>query len=363
MTLKLAAFTRYGALGASSRVRLLQYLPALQASGISVEVMALLDDDYLRRKYADAVPWPRVARAYAARALEAGAAAREADVVWIEKELWPWVPARLERAAWRGKPVLLDYDDAIFHNYDRHPRAAVRKLCGGKIDALMHDASMVVAGNDYLAERARRAGAARVEILPTVVDLKRYALPERRVADAEAPVVIGWIGSPATVQYLQVLAKPLARVAARHAIELRVIGAPAALPGVAVTQVPWSEAGEVQAVTVCDIGIMPLPDSPWERGKCGYKLIQYMACGLPVVASPVGVNARIVAPGVNGFLATEPSQWEDALARLAGDAALRRRLGRAGRASVEAHYSLQVAAPRLVRWLHELAAQKPRKKQ
>lgn len=360
--MKLAAFTRYGALGASSRVRLLQYLPALRATGISVQALALFDDEYLLRKYAGAVPWPRVARAYAARAREAGAAARRADVLWIEKELWPWAPAWLERAAWRDKPVLLDYDDAIFHNYDLHPSLAVRRLYGGKIDGLMHHASMVVAGNDYLAERARRAGAARVEILPTVIDLDRYAQPERTVADASAPVVVGWIGSPATVGYLQALAEPLARVAVGRAIELRVIGAPLALPGVVVTQVPWSETGEVQALRGCDIGIMPLPDSPWERGKCGYKLVQYMACGLPVVASPVGINARIVAPGVNGFLATSPAQWEQALVQLADDPALRQRLGQAGRALVETRYSLQVAAPRLANWLHELAAPAPPRK-
>jgi glycosyltransferase involved in cell wall biosynthesis len=281
-------------------------------------------------------------------------------VLWIEKELWPWAPAWLERAAWRGKPVLLDYDDAIFHNYDLHRSAAVRRLYGGKIDALMQHASMVVAGNDYLAERARRAGAASVEVLPTVVDLERYAPPVRPGVDAAKPVVIGWIGSPATVGYLQALAEPLARVAAGRAIELHVIGASAALPGVAVVQVPWSEAGEVQAIGGCDIGIMPLLDSPWERGKCGYKLIQYMACGLPVVASPVGANMHIVEPGVSGFLADGPAQWEAALVQLADDVALRRRLGRAGRAAVEAHYSLQVAAPRLIGWLHELAPQSTR---
>jgi glycosyltransferase involved in cell wall biosynthesis len=221
----------------------------------------------------------------------------------------------------------------------------------------MRHASMVVAGNGYLAARARSAGAANVEVLPTVVDLERYTSPVRRVAEAAVPIVIGWIGSPATVGYLQVLAKPLARLATDRAIELRVIGAPATLPGVPVTQVPWSEATEVQAIGSCDIGIMPLTDSPWERGKCAYKLIQYMACGLPVVASPVGANRQIVEPGINGFLAAEPAQWETALKRLADDAALRLRFGQAGRALVEAQYSLQVAAPRLAQWIHKLAAQ------
>lgn len=352
--MRLDAFTRYGALGASSRVRLLQFAPALRAAGVDVQVQSLLDDDYLRRKYAGSVSWTGVARAYLKR-LRATLTWTARDPIWVEKELWPWAPAWLERLVWRRRPVVLDYDDAIFHNYDLHRNALARHLFGHKIDALMRAAAMVVAGNEYLAQRARGAGARHVEILPTVVDLARYPPTDLPVCAAGGPVVIGWIGSPATVQYLRALAEPLARVASRCAIELRVIGARIDMPGVTVSHVPWSEADEVRAIAGCDIGIMPLPDSPWERGKCGYKLIQYMACSLPVVASPVGVNCSIVDPGQNGYLASDETQWEQSLVKLASDAELRRRFGATGRLAVEARYSLQVAAPRLAGWLQSLA--------
>jgi glycosyltransferase involved in cell wall biosynthesis len=354
--IKVAALTRYSALGASSRVRMLQYRSALESHGIELSFHQLLDDRYLKVKYqSGTTSWFGVLRAYARRAFAWPGIVRNADVLWVEKELWPWAPAWLEHAALGSHPFVLDYDDAIFHHYDLHPRRLVRLLWGRKIDKLMASASMVLAGNRYLAERAWSAGAQRVELLPTVIDLDRYPSTRMDVgADTERPIVIGWIGSPATVHYLRALAQPLARVSAHRSIELRVIGARITLPGVTVVHVPWSEADEVDAIASCDIGVMPLPDSPWERGKCGYKLIQYMACGLPVVASTVGVNSSIVTQGVNGYLASDDCQWEEALVKLSSDAPLRQRFGAAGRAMVEQRYSLQVAAPRLANWLHSL---------
>jgi len=351
--MRLIAYTRYGALGASSRVRLLHFVPALRDAGIKVTVRPLLSDDYLRHKYAGRGVAGEIAVAYARRAL-ALARTPNADVVWIEKELWPFAPAWLEHAAWRGKPVVLDYDDAVFHNYDLHRLSAVRSLYGGKIDALMQRASLVTAGSGYLVERARSAGAARVEWLPTVVDTARYGVAHAQQRADGGPLVIGWIGSPATIGYMRALAAPLAALARQRRIVLRLVGAKLDLPGVQVEHVPWAEEREVEAIAALDVGLMPLPESPWERGKCGYKLVQYMACGLPVVASPVGANTQIVVPGETGFLAATDAEWLAALTRLADDTALRQRLGAAGRARAEAHYSLHAAAPRLAAWLHGL---------
>ncbi len=353
--LHVAALTRYGALGASSRVRMSQYASALGRSGVELCLHALLDDVYLLQKYTHGrTAWPRVARSYARRAVGLPSALRAADVLWVEKELWPWAPAWLERLLLARRPWIMDIDDAIFHVYDQHRLPLVRAVWGRKVDALMQAAHMVTCGNAYLAQRARKAGARRVEILPTVVDLDRYR-PAAPVAPAQRPVAIAWIGSPSTVHYLQALAEPLARLSASHEIELRVIGAEIELPGVRVVHVPWTEAGEVSAIAGCDIGVMPLVDSPWERGKCGYKLIQYMACGLPVVGSPVGVNREIVTDDLTGYLASTPGQWEDALRRLVNDPERRARMGAAGRQRVEARYSLQACAPAVARWLLEAA--------
>jgi glycosyltransferase involved in cell wall biosynthesis len=161
---------------------------------------------------------------------------------------------------------------------------------------------------------------------------------------------IAWIGLPYNLAYLDALAAPLASLAAAgHRCELRVISS--ALPrdlspfaGVDVLLRPWSEAGEVDELLACDVGIMPLPDSPWAEGKCGLKLLQCMAAGLAVVASPVGVNPDIVQDGVNGLLASTPDEWKTALERLAGDPALRRSLGKAGQQTVAKHYSLERGA-------------------
>lgn len=169
--MRVLLLTRYGRLGATSRQRHLLFLPALAEAGISVTVDALLDDAYVRGMHAGVRPRPgAILAAYAAR-IRRLLAARDWDVLWIEKELLPWLPALAE--GWLARcrvPMVVDYDDAWFHRYDRHPRPLVRRLLGRKIDRVMAAATTVVAGNRYIADHARRAGASRVEIVPTVVD-------------------------------------------------------------------------------------------------------------------------------------------------------------------------------------------------
>jgi glycosyltransferase involved in cell wall biosynthesis len=349
--LRVLVLARYGSLGASSRLRILQYLPLLRQSGLEVTVQPLLSDGLLQARYRDGGYGVRaLIRAYAARS-EVLLRRRHFDLVWVEKEALPWWPLWIETALLRGVPYVLDYDDAVFHNYDLHARALVRRLFGRRIDGLMAGASLVVAGNRYLAQRALAAGARQVEILPTVVDLERY--PHRPGASAIPPATvvtprIVWIGSPSTARYLQVLREPLAALARERPFILRVIGGGAVdLPGVQVETVTWSEATEVADVGACDVGVMPLLDSPWEQGKCGYKLIQYMACGLPVVASGVGVNPEIVEQGDNGFLAETPAEWLDALRGLLADPSRREAMGAAGRRRVERSYCLQQTGPKL----------------
>lgn len=354
--MKALVLTRYGRLGASSRLRMLQFLPWLEDAGIDCESHALLDDAMLASKYSTG-KYRRGAMigAYGGR-LGSMMRRKRAGVVWIEKEALPWFPASMEQAMLRGVPYVLDYDDALFHNYDLHPRSLVRKLLGRRIDDLMSRAALVTAGNEYLAQRARDAGAKRVEIVPTVIDLDRY--PARDAAPRDHAVRrIVWIGSPTTAAYLSALEEPLRRLAQRHAFKLRVIGAEVSMQGVDVECVPWAEDTEVASITDCDIGIMPLRDSPWERGKCGYKLIQYMACGLPVVASPVGVNEQIVRNGENGFLADDAQAWEVALDKLLADPDLCHAQGQAGRRRVEQEYCVQQVAPRLARLLTQAGAQ------
>lgn len=359
--MKVLLLTRYGRLGASSRLRMLQFLPWLRAAGLEGEAQTLLGDDMLAGKYS-AGRYQRGAMlaAYGAR-LRSLIRRKHVSVVWIEKEALPWFPAAVERAMLRGVPYVLDYDDALFHNYDLHRLPLVRRVLGRRIDHLMAGAALVMAGNDYLAQRARDAGAKWVEIVPTVIDLDRYPAPDfaRREQSAQeggGPLTIVWIGSPSTAAYLGALEEPLRKLSQRHAFRLRVIGAQVSMQGVDVDCVPWTEDTEVASIAACHIGIMPLRDSPWERGKCGYKLIQYMACGLPVVASPVGVNQQIVRGDVNGYLADDPDAWEAALDRLLRDAQLRTAMGQAGRRRVEQEYCVQQVAPKVAELLKQVGA-------
>ncbi len=351
--MKLLALTKYDKLGASSRLRTFQFVPGLEARGIAVEIAPLFDDSYLEALYEGRRP-RATALAALARRFGQRAAMRRTDLVWIEKEILPWMPWVVEQALLpRDVPYVCDYDDAVFHNYDLHRSGLVRRLLGHKLDRLMAGAALVVAGNDYLAARARTAGAVRVGVVPTVVDTGRYAT--RNAGPAGTPLNVGWIGSPSTWDaYMRPRLDMFAASAARHGARLLAVGAsPTEHPRLDIR--PWSEANEVAQIQQMDIGLMPLSDTPWARGKCGYKLIQYMACGLPVIASPVGVNTEIVEHGVNGFLASSDAEWQEALDRLLTDPALRRAMGTAGRRKVEQRYSLQVWTPRLADMLHQTA--------
>lgn len=359
--MKVLFFTKYSRAGASSRYRSYQYLPAVESAGLSFTVLPLFDDAYLTHKYAHGRARPSdVLRAFIRR-LWAAVSLPHRSVVVIEYELLPYFPALLERwLVWRGCRLVVDYDDALFHQYDQHRSAWVRWMLSGKIATVMRLADTAVAGNAYLADYARLAGANRVEVIPTVIDLSRYPAktPATAPASDSAVFTIGWIGSPSTARYLRDIAPALAEVCKDGRARVRLIGSgPINLPGVPVEVLPWGEESEVDEMRRFDVGIMPLPDEPWARGKCGFKLIQYMACGLPVVASPVGVNAEIVEPGVNGLLASSPEEWVAALRNLAVDRDLRIKMGMAGRKKVEESYCLQVTAQKVVALLQSVSRQ------
>lgn len=345
--MKVLLLSRYGPLGASSRVRSYQYLPYLKAHNIDVTVSPLLGDDYLRKLYSGRVNHltERIGP-YFQRAIEL-LKSRQFDLLWIEKELFPWLPSWCEMLIARlGIPYIVDYDDAIFHRYDTHSNIFVRKLLGNKIDAVMRNAVAVTAGNEYLMARAEKAGARRVEYLPTVIDLERYSVKDNT---ENSVFTIGWIGSPATVKYLEMICPVLSEWDKKNKVRLVIIGADSfKLEGITVEHHPWSQDSEVSEIQKFDVGIMPLPDNLWEKGKCGYKLIQYMACGKSVIASSVGVNSEIIGHGVNGFLANSKKEWIDALEFLYANSDKRSEMGKSGRNKVEKEYCIQVTASRLL---------------
>lgn len=340
---RLLALAKYGPRAASTRQRLLQYAPFLLRHGVDIELRPLLDDTYLAALMSGgSAGRGHIARAYAGR-LGDLLDVRGYDAVWVQYELFPYLPlldGLLARLA--PRPIVYDIDDAIFHMYDAHPSVVVRQLLGAKLRPLVRHAAVCLCGNDYLAAYVTAAGG-RARVVPTVVDTDHFRPAVQR---RDGPLTVGWIGSPSTWRYVEPLLPVLLPALARLGARFRVVGAGPAARGIeGIDAVEWDEGREVADLQAMDIGLMPVPDQAWARGKCGYKLIQYMACGLPGIASPVGVNSVIVDHHVDGFLARSEQDWVEALEQLAGNPDLRAQMGERGRAKVVARYSLQSQQP------------------
>jgi glycosyltransferase involved in cell wall biosynthesis len=329
-------------------------LPGLSEQGLDVEVSELLSDQYVATLYASGIrSRSAVFAGYRRRIREV--AESHAPLTWVQQELLPWIPLALERLLVSvHAPLVVDIDDAIFHDYDRHPNRIVRGLFAQKYDGIFERARLVVAGSEYLAARARAAGAPWVEIVPSVVPVTQYAVREHH---DRKTLRIGWIGSPASQHYLEELLPALDILAREGAFELILIGANRTLSTqMPVRMIPWTESGEKSILGEIDVGIMPLPDTPSARGKCGYKLIQSMASGVPVVASPVGANSTIVRDGVDGFHASNTAEWVTALLALRDDPDRRRRMGADARAHALESYSLERWGPALAALLRRAAS-------
>lgn len=346
--------TQYGLLAASSRTRVFQYLPLLAQHGFRCRVLTILPDRAIggsqilvtQRHWRKLSYYAWASWRTAAMGLLFWWLASRSDLLFIQKVILPaplrWLLVR------RRKPLLYDFDDAIFTTEVRGgswlARWKQRRNAAG-LPGMLRLAQAAVVENAY-------TGAYAARFCPTVQITGPIDTAGHRPAATRPPrpeVVLGWIGSATTLPYLLAITAPLQRLCGRHPeVRLHIVGADqVVLDGVPVRLFPWQLDTEVAALQECDIGLMPLPDDPWTRGKGGYKLLQYMAVGLPVVASPVGINREMVRDGENGFLATTDGEWEDRLEELIADPARRRRLGQCGRELVTARYSLVCAADAL----------------
>jgi glycosyltransferase involved in cell wall biosynthesis len=277
--------------------------------------------------------------------------------VVLQRYLLPgWQLAILRRHV---RHLVLDLDDAIFFRDSYAPGGIHDPVKLRRFAATARACDAVVAGNGFLAEHAAwHAADDRVHVIPTCVDpgLYRVDVPK----DAPDGKTLVWVGSSSTLQGLEAAAQLLDALAGAG-VRLKVIcDRFPTFPNLPVIPCRWSEAGEARDIAGADVGISWVPDDPWSRGKCGLKVLQYLAAGLPVVANPVGVHAEMVRPGVTGFLATTADEWRDAVARLCGDAELRRRFGRAGRALVESRYSVAAGARAWLRVIERLEGRQSR---
>jgi glycosyltransferase involved in cell wall biosynthesis len=328
--MKLGALIQ-GAEVPSSRYRILQYFPGLEQSGFACEARPFPEGGWR-----ETLAW-----------------VRGLDLLWLHRKRPNALRLlQLRRAA---KRIVYDVDDAVMYrdtlSLGRQESASRRRRFAATVKA----ADLVIVGNRYLERHAREHTDA-VSVLPTAIDLSLYA--ERTWEPRPGPRVLGWIGDTGSVAYLERQRSLFDAIGkACPGLVFRVISSRfPRYEHLKVEEVRWRSEIEAETLRSFDIGVMPLPDDPWSKGKCALKLLQYMASGVPAVASPVGMNADVVRHGENSFAPTTAEGWTKAIRTLAADPALRERMGRAGRRTVAEGYALSVMVPRLAAILRAVAA-------
>ena len=273
---------------------------------------------------------------------------RDADVVLLQRRLLPLSQVWLLRRA--ARRLVYDFDDAIFYHSSNSAKAPRSRRREKRFAAIVQAADAVIAGNDFLATAAGRlTDPAKVQRIPTCVDTKVYSSAKH--AEHSGNLRLVWIGSASTVKALHGAAAhfaAIARVLPKVQLKLICDVFPTDLP-IVIERCPWSAEREAAELAQADVGMSWVPDTPWSQGKCGLKVLQYMAAGLPVIANSVGVHREIIVNGHTGFLADTPAQWAKAAVALAGDAVLRRALGEEGRKRVSLEYGPQLWGEQFVR--------------
>jgi glycosyltransferase involved in cell wall biosynthesis len=333
--IKVLILSRYDTLGASSRVRIYQYLPFL-INDFDFVISSFFSNDMLQNLYMGnnrnyfSLFVRYVKRIFVLLNLSSY------DIIWIEKEVFPYLPGFMDTFLLpKNKRIILDYDDAIFHNYDKKNNFLLRFLFNNKLKNIISCSSDIFVGNSYLRNYVGRWNN-NVSFLFSVVDENKY-LPIK--SNSSSIFTIGWIGSPSTSKYLNDIIPFLNILSSEYKIRLITIGTKENFnSSFEVLQYSWSLETEVELINMFDVGIMPLLDDVWERGKCGFKLIQYMACGIPVIASPVGINSEIVSSDV-GFLAISEKDWVQSFAKLISSDSLRTQMGIKARQRIENSFS------------------------
>ncbi len=349
---KLLILSKYGNMGPSSRYRYYMYIPLLEKEGWEIRVAPLLNDNYISFLYGKTkLPFFEIISSYIQRCIILFKK-NQYNIIWVEQEAFPWTPSFFEKFLLKSNSktkIVADYDDAFFHRYDQHKNILVRKLLGNKIDNVMKHANLVLAGNEYLGNRAKKNNPNNVHIFPTVVNTEKFVPLEIKKTKG---FNIGWIGSPATSRYLLSIEEALKSVSVDSEVSISFVGAGnIKFSTFTFNSIIWSEESELEEINKFDVGIMPLLDSPWEKGKCGFKLIQYMACGIPVIGSPVGVNNIIIKHGENGFKAKTNKDWIKYLNIMKKDQNLRKEMGKIGRQFILENYSLKKNSEKLIKIL------------
>ncbi|MEO8671117.1 MAG: glycosyltransferase family 4 protein [Tahibacter sp.] len=351
--------TKYPIDGASSRYRVYQYLPYLDAAGIRYRVQSFMSPAMYRLMN---LPGHNVAKVIhatiaALRRLAQLIRCRRYDLIFLQRECLPFGAPYMERIFRRcGVPLLFDYDDALFI-VKPNTHAALLDFFKrpDRVVKIFRIVDCVLAGNDWLRDRAAEY-CADARTFHVAEDLKRYT--NRPPHREHAAVVLGWLGSPSTEKYLNQIREPLRALNRRYpALRFKIIGGGQfADPDIRIEHVPWTLDSELTQLHSFDIGLMPLPWEDWSLGKSGGKARTYMAVGLPAVCTAIGFNNELIRDGETGFLVQQSDAWESVLSRLIESADLRGRIGDAARRDVEARFSLEKLGPRFVQILREVGA-------
>jgi glycosyltransferase involved in cell wall biosynthesis len=372
--LRVLVLASYPDRAACTRFRVVEYGQALAEQGIDLELCTALDDDAFTRFYVSSSRLEKGTNILKGAFRQLGALSeRDVDVVLVQREATLVGPVFMEwiAARFRGLPLVYDLDDAVWDmntTFSQHPLAARLLKFPGKTWSILRMAEHVVAGSEYLGSEVSARNPA-VTVLPTVVSRNKWQpLPGRldgAFVSVSRPPVIGWIGTQAAAHTLETAAPALRRLReSGRDFVLRVIGAAKdfRLPGLEMDVVPWRREREIADFQDLDIGIAPLLPIEYSKGKCGFKLLQYMAVGVPSVASPKGGVVDFVRHGENALFAETDDEWVRALESLLDDQALRARIARTGRTLVEGSYSIEAQAPRLAEILRNAAGAQRRQR-
>jgi glycosyltransferase involved in cell wall biosynthesis len=349
--IKILGLALYGDLAASNRVRLGQYKSELNKYEIILQIEPLLDNDYLKNMFdGGRISIYKIVISYFKRIITL-LKILDYDLVIIHCELFPFFPAFMEKLFLR-KPYIYDFDDAWFLRYQNSRYSLVNSILGKKFENNIKNAAAVIAGNSNLAGYAVKFNP-NIYVLPSVVDTRIYKVDNMNKNDI---FTVGWIGSPSSTIYIKQIVEPLERLANLMPVRFVAIGAGKipTMKRVNVIQKPWDDSTEIIEINKFDIGVMPLDDNEWTHGKCGYKLIQYMACGLPVVASKVGANVDIISSDI-GFLVDDAEGWINAFRVLGQNQELRMKMGKASRLRVESRFSLINNVTNMVKIINQIA--------
>jgi glycosyltransferase involved in cell wall biosynthesis len=317
----------------SARYRFLQYVPYLEGEGLTINLMTIPSTYSNRQSFFKTLS--------------------DYDVVFLQKKLFGLIDWRALRR--RAKRIIFDFDDAVMYKDSKSMKAESSSRLR-RFERVVKGSDMVIAGNKYLEEWASRYSD-NVMVIPTSIDMNVYC--DKTSAQKYDVVTLGWIGSASTLIYLEKIRDVLDVISDKYPnVRLKIIADKfldeSMMP---LVKKEWRAEDEMEDLLSLDIGLMPLTDDPWSRGKCGFKLLQYMGTGLCSVASPIGVNTEIISHGINGLLASTDEEWVSCLSRLIEDVNLRAALGRDARKTVIESYSTEVNAAKLLNVLKEVSSQ------